>query len=281
MPELPEVETVAEQLRRALSRRTVSSVSINRADYIRMGHADFAATLPGKRFDRIERIGKRIVIRLAPSGELALHLGMSGRVTLESPDAPALPHTHVTLRFDKSPRELRFRDPRRFGGVWYCAAGTIPDVPHMGRLGPDALTIDVAMLKAIVARRRQIKALLMDQRVISGLGNIYCDEALHAAGIHPLVTATDIDTRHISRLAASIRRTLARAVEHGGSTFREYRNADGDPGYFQIHHRVYGKAGQPCHTCKRPIEKQQIAGRTTHFCPNCQPLPGRSRCSRA
>lgn len=272
MPELPEVETIAEQLRRALTRRIVKSVDIRRADYVRLGIDELAMSLPGRRFERIERFGKRIIIHLAPAGAIGLHLGMSGRVTLESPDSPALPHTHVTIRFDRLAREMRIRDPRRFGGVWYCPTGAIPDVPHMGRLGPDALTVDAAMLKTIVARRRQIKALLMDQRLISGLGNIYCDEALHAAGIHPLATAANIDARRLTRLAGSIRRTLARAVEHGGSTFREYRNADGDPGYFQIHHRVYGRAGEPCRKCRGAIEAQQIAGRTTHFCPNCQPL---------
>lgn len=272
MPELPEVETVAAQLRAALTRRTVRSVVIHREDYIRLGANDLAPTLPGRKCLRIERTGKRITLKLHPTGELALHLGMTGNVTLETPGTPVLPHTHATLQFDGLRREVRIRDPRRFGGIWYAAEGSIPDVPHMGRLGPDALTVETPAFKSLVNRRRQIKALLMDQRVISGLGNIYCDEALHAAGIHPLASGCDIDSKQLSKLALHIRQTLARAVRLGGSSISDYRNANGEQGWFQLKHRIYGRAGQPCRKCRGVIESQQIAGRTTHFCPICQSL---------
>lgn len=272
MPELPEVETVAAQLRAALTRRIVRSVAIHRSDYVRIGANEIAETLPGKRCLRIERVGKRITLKLHPVGELSLHLGMTGNVTLEPSSAPVLAHTHATIHFEGLRRDVRIRDPRRFGGIWYCPDGPIPDVPHMGRLGPDALTVETPAFKTLVNRRRQIKALLMDQRVISGLGNIYCDEALHAAGIHPLAPGADIDSKQLSRLAIQIRRTLARAVRLGGSSISDYRNANGEQGWFQLKHRVYGRAGEPCRTCRAPIESQQIAGRTTHFCPNCQPL---------
>jgi len=272
MPELPEVETVAAQLRPALTRRTIRSVAIHRPDYVRLGANDLADSLPGRTCLRIDRIGKRITLKLHPTGELAIHLGMTGRVTLESPDADVLPHTHATLYFTGLKRELRIRDPRRFGGIWYCSTGPIPDVPHMGRLGPDALTIKTPEFKSLANRRRQIKALLMDQRVISGLGNIYCDEALHAAGIHPLAAAAELDSSQLSKLAVTVRRTLARAVKKGGSSISDYRNANGEAGWFQLEHRVYGRAGEPCHTCRHPIQSRQIAGRTTHFCPNCQSL---------
>ena len=277
MPELPEVETVAAQLRAALTHRTVRSIAIHREDYIRLGASDLARSLPGKRCVRIDRIGKRITLKLHPVGELAFHLGMTGNVTLDSPTAAVLPHTHAKLLFDGLRREVRIRDPRRFGGVWYCATGPIPDVPHMGRLGPDALTIETRKFSSLVNRKRQIKALLMDQRVISGLGNIYCDEALHAAGIHPLVPGADIGAKQLSKLAAAVRRTLARAVKKGGSSISDYRNANGEAGWFQLEHRVYGRAGAPCRKCRQPIESQQIAGRTTHFCPICQPLAKSTR----
>lgn len=272
MPELPEVETVAAQLRAALTRRTVRTVTIHRSDYVRVGGTEIAETLPGKRCLRVDRVGKRITLKLHPVGEMSLHLGMTGNVTLEASNAPVLPHTHATIRFEGLRREVRMRDPRRFGGIWYCPDGPIPEVPHMGRLGPDALTVETPEFKTLVNRRRQIKALLMDQRVISGLGNIYCDEALHAAGIHPLAPGADIESKQLSKLATQIRRTLARAVRLGGSSISDYRNANGEQGWFQLKHRVYGRAGEPCRTCRAPIESQQIAGRTTHFCPNCQQL---------
>ena len=271
MPELPEVQTVVTQIRRAVEGRTVETAVVHRPDYIRVGGKSLTRTLPGRSFAAVGRIGKRIVIDLAPTGQLVLHLGMSGRVTFQPRAADLAPHTHLVLRFVDFPDELRMSDPRRFGGVWYGPTGPVAETPGVGRLGPDALDIDHHTLRDIAAHRRQIKALLLDQRFISGMGNIYCDEALFAARIHPLTRACDLESRQVATLATCIRRTLRSAVEFGGSTLRDYRGPDGEPGYFQTHHRVYGQAGKPCRRCRAPIEKAVIAGRTTHYCPICQP----------
>jgi formamidopyrimidine-DNA glycosylase len=278
MPELPEVETIAVYLRRRLIGARIARVQIVRPDYMRAGGESMAGFLPGKRVERIDRHGKQMTCVLNPAGRLAIHLGMSGRVLLEPVGAPLASHTHLTICFEGLDVELRIRDPRRFGGVWLLTDAAHSAIETGSGLGPDALSIQRRQLRAILSRRRQIKALLMDQHMISGLGNIYCDEALFRAGIHPLRRADTLDDAAVERLWHGIRNTLRSALVHGGSTFREYRQADGSPGSFQKRHRVYGRAGLPCRRCGRSIRRFQAAGRTTHACVACQPVPrGKAR----
>jgi formamidopyrimidine-DNA glycosylase len=164
--------------------------------------------------------------------------------------------------------ELRFRDPRRFGGVWYFPNGRVNR--DLKPLGPDALGIRVPILREITQRSRQIKAVLMDQQVISGLGNIYCDEALFAARIHPLTPASRITEDRVKALACSIRKVLKSSIESGGSTLNDYRQPDGREGTFQRIHKVYDRKGLPCERCGSKIVRIVAAGRSTHFCPKCQ-----------
>jgi len=275
MPELPEVETIVTELRRMLVGKTVTDVIVHRAEFIRTRSPDPRSSLRNRRVVDIERQGKRIYLRLKPDGCCVIHLGMSGRATLESPVTPMAPHTHLCLRFGPKSRELRLRDPRRFGGFWFFDGLRKDDTPPLSPLGPDALTIRVPQLRHICRRRRQIKALLLDQRAISGLGNIYCDEALFAARIHPLQRASDLGASQVRSLACAIRKTLHHSIDSGGSTLRDYRRADGSEGTFQKMVRVYGRAGQPCRRCRVPIERILAAGRSTHVCPHCQD-PGRN-----
>lgn len=275
MPELPEVETIVSQLRRSLVDATIKRVRVARSDVIRQGRRGFAARLAGRRIDRIERDGKRIRCLLSPAGELVFHLGMSGRLTIEPSGAECLKHTHIRILFAGGTRELRFRDPRRFGGAWFMDGDGRDGNSRLKSLGPDALSIRVPVLREICRRKRQVKALLLDQQAIGGLGNIYCDEALHGARIHPLARASDLDETQIRNLACCIRKTLRRAVAAGGSTLRDYTSANGEPGLFQIQHRVYGRAGEPCKRCGAPIATMQVASRTTHYCEVCQPKNGR------
>ena len=215
----------------------------------------------------LDRLGKRILIRIEGGGLLVVHLGMTGRLLLEPVDlAPAI-HTHVRMTFEGLSEELRFRDPRRFGGLWYFPAGANG---HLKALGPDALSIRVPVLREITKRRRQIKALLMDQQVISGLGNIYCDEALFSARIHPLTIAATLKQDQIKDLACSIRKILRASIESGGSTLSDYRRPDGREGEFQQRHRVYDREGKPCVRCGAKVRRILAAGRSTHFCPKCQ-----------
>ncbi|MEK7757859.1 MAG: zinc finger domain-containing protein, partial [Planctomycetota bacterium] len=166
--------------------------------------------------------------------------------------------------------ELRFCDPRRFGGVW-CLTGSEQSIGKpLGEVGLEPLDVTPAVFRVTLGRRRQIKALLMDQTVIAGLGNIYCDESLHAAGIHPLTRSDTLRPERANRLLRAITTILRRAIRFNGSTLMDYRDADGREGSFQKLHRVYQREGEPCRTCRSPIRCIQAAGRSTFFCPRCQ-----------
>jgi len=269
MPELPEVETIVRQLRRALVGAVVASVRVARPDYVRRGRRTLQRRLPGRCLNGVERVGKRVVFSFRPAAELVIHLGMSGRAQLEPRGSPLRRHTHVRVRFAGSAADLRICDPRRFGGVWFHA-GANGATAGLTPTGPDALSIRVPALRRLCRRRRQIKALLLDQRMIAGLGNIYCDEALFVAGIHPTTRASDVGDARIRRLACGTRKTLRAAIDAGGSTLRDYADATGAAGTFQERHRVYGRSERPCLRCGTPIRTIQVASRTTHFCPRCQ-----------
>lgn len=268
MPELPEVETIAADLRNRIAGFTIARAVLARSDYLRTPVPRFTDKLAGRTLLSIGRQGKRILVDLDDRARLILHLGMSGRITVAGRSEPVAPHTHFTLQFKNDNHELRMADARRFGGIWFIDSAA--ESPNLGKLGPDALTIDAPSLAEICRRNRQIKALLMDQTIICGLGNIYCDEALFAARIHPLQIAGDLSTKDVKTLAREIRRTLEKALQWGGSTLRDYVRADGRTGEFQKIHRVYGRQGEPCTRCGDPIERFIAAGRSTHVCARCQ-----------
>jgi formamidopyrimidine-DNA glycosylase len=184
---------------------------------------------------------------------------------LQTGDAPLAAHTHVVLQTIVG--EVRFVDPRRFGGIFWLGSESIADE----NLGPEPLEIRAAELARRLSRtRRAIKNALLDQSVIAGLGNIYVDEALFEAGIHPLTLADRLTRDQVAALTRSIKRVLNRALKHRGSTLRDYRDPDDNAGEFQKLHRVYHRAGKPCQKCKTPIESIRLGGRSTHFCPKCQ-----------
>lgn len=274
MPELPEVETVVRELDAALRGAQIAALDCARVDYVR-GAADGAPATAGRFVDRVDRHGKRILVRLQPNGEIVMHLGMSGRVTLAEPGTPMEPHTHFRMSFRNRSVEVRLRDPRRFGGVWIRAHGAIALSP----LGIDALRIPLREFRKALDRKRAIKALLLDQSIVAGLGNIYVDEALHRACIHPGRAAGTLTDEEVRSLHRAVRRVLDAALRFGGSTLRDYRNAEGMAGSFQRLHRVYGRAGEPCLRCGTKIVKHVIAGRGTYICPRCQ-RPQRSRSRR-
>lgn len=285
MPELPEVETIVLALRAGLGRARIMDAIVHRSDIIRSGTSDLPGRLIGRRIVSVEREGKRIKLMLTPDGQCIFHLGMSGRLTLERPQEELLSHTHLQIRFVNRSKELRFRDPRRFGGVWFFdgdqggdqsgdPSGIASGASSAGlaSLGPDALTIRAPVLRGICRRGRGIKALLLDQQVVSGLGNIYTDESLFDARIHPLRRASELADGQVGRLAGSIRKILRRSIDSGGATLRDYRKADGSEGAFQRICRVYGREGQACLRCGSPVRRILVAGRSTHVCAVCQPL---------
>jgi formamidopyrimidine-DNA glycosylase len=273
VPELPEVETVARGLAAALVGAEIGPLAIARADWVRIEGGDAVRELPGRRIVGVVRHGKRLEILVEPEGAIQIHLGMTGNAGVRAPDSPAEPHTHLRMGLRGRPLELRIRDPRRFGGVRIrlgpergCRAR------NFAPLGPDALRIRWPAFRRLLERRTGIKALLLDQRRIAGLGNIYADEILHAAGLHPATPAARLSEEDGRRLLDRLRRILRRAIRAGGSTLRDYRSAEGRPGTYQRRHRVYGREGRPCPTCGTGIVREIVAGRSTRLCPRCQPL---------
>jgi len=269
MPELPEVQTVVNTLEPALSGRAFVSATLNRQDIVTPAGTDLCRLIVGRRIASITRRGKRIVFSLDDGGRFYVHLGMSGRLTLANHETPLPRHTHFIARFDApETRELRFTDPRRFGGLWWL--GT--EESEGEGMGPEPLTLKSKdLIRRLGRTGRAIKNALLDQTVIAGLGNIYVDESLHAAGIHPLTPAQVLTAEQVGRLNRAIKTILRRAIRHRGSTLRDYRDANGQAGNFQKIHRVYGRTGQPCPRCHSPIERIVLGGRSTHFCLHCQP----------
>ena len=270
MPELPEVETVVRTLRPRLVGATVSCVTLFRRDIVKSLAIDVPQQLVGRSFQGVLRRGKKILL-LLDHGTVCIHLGMSGQLTLEHPDAPLRPHTHLVLSLttqcSAGALQLRFRDPRRFGGVWLLSS---PDLAN-ANLGPEPLTLRPDQLSTILSHtRRPIKSALLDQSLIAGLGNIYVDESLFAAGIHPLTAANELSPEHIRRLTRAIKLILRRAIRHRGSSIRDYIDVNGSSGRFQRLHNVYAREDEPCRRCKTAIRRIVLAGRGTHYCPTCQ-----------
>ena len=273
MPELPEAESIARFLRKRTVGKRIGAVVVTRPEIVFGDPRPLEGTLVGRRIREVGRRAKRVEIRLDGGVELVVRLGMSGRLTVEPVFDPVAPHTHVRIALRGTGEEIRFRDPRRFGGIW-CLTPGLEGNGHVGpRLGPvgiEPLEATSGEFRRVLRRRRQIKALLLDQTVIAGLGNIYCDESLFSAGVHPLARASDLNDSALTRLVNSIRRTLRSAIRHNGSTLMDYRNADGSVGTFQRRHRVYQREGLACKRCGTAIRRILAAGRSTFFCPKCQ-----------
>jgi formamidopyrimidine-DNA glycosylase len=268
VPELPEVQTVVNTLSPRLIGGTFRSVAHVRPDIVRPREGfDLKGALEGRTVSQIARRGKRIVITLDDGNAFYVHLGMTGQMTIVTPAAPIEPHTHFIADLT-SGQQLRFRDPRRFGGIfWLGADTTAPDA----RMGPEPLAMTPKQLAEKLSRtKRAVKNALMDQSIVAGLGNIYVDESLFAAGIHPLKRADRLRGDEIARLNRAIKVTLKRAIRHRGSSLRDYVDADGERGGFQDLHKVYAREGDPCATCGTPIKRVVLGGRSTHWCPKCQ-----------
>jgi formamidopyrimidine-DNA glycosylase len=270
MPELPEVQTVVTTLAPRVLRRRILKVVHVRGDMVTPDGFDLTKNLTGRTITGLTRRGKRIVFSIDDADAFFIHLGMTGRLMVEPTDAPLAMHTHLILDLGPDARgdkqQLRFRDPRRFGEIRWLGCKSCDE-----KMGPEPLAMRTSQLAAKLARTtRAIKNALMDQSVVAGLGNIYVDESLFDARIHPLARADKLTKEQVRQLTQSIKRVLKRAITHRGSTLRDYADANGNAGGFQRLHRVYDRKGKPCPRCKTPIERIVIGGRSTHFCPRCQ-----------
>ncbi|MDI6710610.1 MAG: bifunctional DNA-formamidopyrimidine glycosylase/DNA-(apurinic or apyrimidinic site) lyase [Thermoanaerobacterales bacterium] len=272
MPELPEVETIVRGLGRHLPGRSIRNVHLFRESVIaRPDPRRFAALLAGRRIEQVTRRGKYILMRLSGGLVLAAHLRMTGQLVYQD-ESSALPrHTHAVLELDRG--ILRFTDPRRFGRLWLVPEDELDKVSGLAGLGMEPLDgafAEPAFRDRLRGRRRGIKSLLLDQRFIAGLGNIYTDEALYRACIHPARAAGDLSARETRALYRAIKDVLAEGINHGGTSVRDYVDASGAEGRFQARLLVYGRKDRPCPRCGRPIARTVCAGRGTYYCPRCQ-----------
>jgi len=236
------------------------------------------------------RRGKYIIMPLSNNNVLVVHLGMTGSILIQEPpdldfeerleaDAYIAKHTHVVMELidpedeEENDLDLHFNDPRMFGKIWLVHDVqdiNKLDVPGLRDLGPDALGISLSQFETIMKSRRTVKSALLDQSKIAGVGNIYADEACFAAGIHPARKGASLDTAELANLWFAVKTVLKLGIKYRGSSTSDYVSTDGSKGSFQDHHRVYGKTGEKCDTCATPIERIKVAGRSTHFCPDCQ-----------
>jgi formamidopyrimidine-DNA glycosylase len=268
MPELPEVETIANGLHKRISGERIESVWVGRKpEPLKSPAAEIARTLQGARVEQVRRVGKHIVFDLAAGdngrSQWIVHLGMTGRMLVSPADSEVPRHTHLVARL-ASGRELRFVDPRRFGRLEVRAGG-------FSGPGAEPLTIGSEEFARLFHRRAApIKALLLNQSLLHGVGNIYADESLFRAGIRPRRRANTLTQAELKKLHGSLRQVLKQAIAAGGSSVSDYVDADGEEGFFQLRHRVYGREDEPCLRCKKKIKKIVVAGRGTHYCPRCQ-----------
>ena len=303
MPELPEVETIARGLNSRVAGDVIESVWLgSKPEPLKSPAAEIAATLESRRIAKVRRVGKHIVVDLelanvarAPSrtkkskknaaltgrrkksanrrsdlsrshgnaaGQWIVHLGMTGRLLICEPNAEIMKHTHAVVKL-ASGRELRFVDPRRFGRL---------SVTHDFEAGgSEPLEVELDKFVSLFrGRKTPIKSALLNQKLLSGVGNIYADESLFRAGIRPRRRAASLTGEELRRLYLSLKEVLQEAISLGGSSVSDYVDADGEEGFFQLQHRVYGREAEPCLVCKTPIKRIVIAGRSSHYCPKCQ-----------
>jgi len=288
MPELPEVETIARGLASRVKGDVIESVWLgSKPEPLKSAASEIVATLEAKRIADVHRVGKHIVFDLENGGSASspvssksrqkssrapaplltkaqwiVHLGMTGRMLVCKPDQAIEKHTHAVAKL-ASGRELRFVDPRRFGRLsvarGFEAAGSEPLEVKLG-----------AFVDLFRGRKTPIKSALLNQKLLSGVGNIYADESLFRAGIRPRRRAASLTRKELSRLYVTVQEVLKEAIALGGSSVSDYVDADGEEGFFQLQHRVYGREGEQCLVCKTPIKRVVIAGRSSHYCPNCQ-----------
>ena len=281
MPELPEVETVVRQIAPGLLGRRIEALHLHTPKLIRCQTVPTEALL-GARFTAVTRRGKFIRCdleprdRAAPSLTILVHLKMTGRLTVLAGRPPRDRHDHIDLVLDRG--LLRFRDVRKFGGWWLVPTADLLRLTPLGDLGPEPLAIARTAFRRLLAESGQrIKALLLDQTRLAGMGNIYCDESLFAARIHPTTRAADIPSVKADALWRHLRRILRLAIRRQGSTISSFVTPEGRSGGYQKEFQVYGRDGQPCPACGRTLQRLIVAGRGTTACPRCQPLPRHRR----
>jgi formamidopyrimidine-DNA glycosylase len=280
MPELPEVETIARGLHRRVAGDIIESVWLgDKAEPLKSSAHEIAEVLEHARIVEVRRVGKHIVFDLerprnrrgkpVRHGQWIVHLGMTGRLQVTAPEAEIAKHTHAIVKL-ASGQEVRFVDPRRFGRLAVVHTDT-PDAAGFTAPGDEPLGSQVQRFVDLFhGRKTPIKSALLNQKLLSGVGNIYADESLFRSGIRPRRRAASLTREQLRKLHAAVQEVLREAIAVGGSSVSDYVNADGEEGFFQLQHRVYGREGEPCLFCSAPIKRVVIAGRSSHYCSHCQ-----------
>jgi formamidopyrimidine-DNA glycosylase len=290
MPELPEVETIARGLDKRIAGDVIESVWLGeKPEPLKSSASEIASVLEHARIEKVRRVGKHIVFDLqgkspklgltsakkaptrgtAARGQWIVHLGMTGQLLIASPELEMAKHTHAVLKLE-SGRELRFVDPRRFGRL---AVARIEAQDGLGFAAPGDEPLDAKIdhfISLFRHRKTPIKSALLNQKLLSGVGNIYADEALFRAKVRPRRRASSLTQAELKKLHTGLLAVLHQAIKLGGSSVSDYVDAEGHEGFFQLKHRVYGREGKPCLVCKTPIKRVIIAGRSSHYCPHCQ-----------
>jgi formamidopyrimidine-DNA glycosylase len=281
MPELPEVETIARGLDKRVAGDRIDSLWLgSKPEILKSPASEIVRTLESKRIVGVRRVGKHIVFDLEDTvppkrkkaagaspaspakAQWIVHLGMTGRVVVSEAGEEILKHTHAILQL-ASGRELRFVDPRRFGRLSVAQAFAAP--------GVEPLQVELErFVKLFKGRKTPIKSALLNQKLLSGVGNIYADESLFRAGIRPRRRAASLTHEELRRLYLAVQEVLKEAIALGGSSISDYVDADGEEGFFQLQHRVYGREGEPCLVCKTALKRVVLGGRSSHYCPKCQ-----------
>jgi formamidopyrimidine-DNA glycosylase len=273
LPELPEVETIAADLRPHLVGRTILRCELRFPAIVRHPEPEqFVDLVAGLRIESVKRRGKYILIGLDQDRLLVVHLGMTGQLRIVDPTTPVAGHTHAIFHMGDG-KQLRYRDPRRFGRILLGTEADLLLARVMPHLGPEPIDPDFsagALYAALRRRKAPLKAVLLDQKALAGVGNIYADESLYRARLRPDRVAQRISRASAARLRDALRESLELAIRNRGSSVNSYRDAWGERGGQQEVLQVYGRAGEPCFTCGRPLASMRIAGRTTVFCRHCQ-----------
>jgi formamidopyrimidine-DNA glycosylase len=273
VPELPEVETVVRDLRPCLKGCRLMHVRQTSRQALRTRwRAAWSAAVAGQRIEIVTRRGKWILVELGNESILVFHLGMTGQLTIVSDATPLADHTHLIFDLDKGAKQMRFRDIRRFGSVTlFPNRQALEDFFAASRLGPEPFEVPAKYWRECLrGSKRCLKAVLLDQSVVAGVGNIYADESLFEARLHPARLSCDLDNTESDRLRRAVATVLRRAIERRGSSIRNYVGGSGLQGEYQNEFRVYDRAGEPCPRCGAAIESRRLAGRSSHFCPKCQ-----------
>jgi len=271
MPELPEVETIARGLTNYLLNKRIAAVDIRCNKIVNGDEESFRRSICGRKIEKIYRHGKYLFLLLSPEPAVSIHLRMSGQLYLSGYESMPDKHTHLDFYFQNYNKKLSYRDIRKFGRLEIIPKGDISGYIRRKKLGPDALEINrSSLLTALKSSKRSLKALLLDQSLLAGLGNIYVDEILFLAGFLPFSTGNKLTGRQIEKLFNATSEVLQQAIKNRGTTLSDFIDVHGKQGSNQFSLMVYGRAGKPCAKCRQPIIKTKVNGRGTHYCAFCQ-----------